>query len=83
MTTANYNTIKLEVQGAIARLTLTRPDKLNSLDPEMLEELLDALGTLQGNSALNAMVLTGTGRLFSAGVDLGTPFFMENVTDPS
>ena len=83
MTTANYNTIKLEVQGAIARLTLTRPDKLNSLDPEMLEELLDALGTLQGNGALNAMVLTGTGRLFSAGVDLGTPFFMENVTDPS
>ena len=55
------------------------------VDPEadLLEELLDALGTLQGNSALNAMVLTGTGRLFSAGVDLGTPFFMENVTDPS
>ena len=83
MTAANYNTIRLEVQGTIARLTLTRPDKLNSLDPEMLEELLDALGTLQGHGALNAMILTGSGRLFSAGVDLSTPFFMENVSDPS
>ncbi len=78
-----YNTIKLEVAGKIARLTLARPDKLNSLDPEMLEELLDALGRLQTDGSLNAMILTGSGRLFSAGVDLSTPFFMENVTDTS
>lgn len=81
---ASYNTIKLEVgQNKIARLTLSRPDKLNALDPEMLEELLDALRIVQADDSLNALFLTGSGRMFSAGVDLGTPFFMENVTDDS
>ena len=79
----NYGTIQLEVKGKIAHLTLTRPDKLNALDPVMLEELLDALARLQDNGSLNAMILAGTGRLFSAGVDLSTPFFMEAVTDTS
>ena len=79
----DYDTIKIEVRGRIARLTLTRPDKLNALDPVMLEELLDCLGQLQNDGSLNALLLTGTGRLFSAGVDLSTPFFMENVTDNS
>ena len=78
-----YSTIGLDVQGKIARLTLTRPDKLNALNPVMLEELLDALGRLQDDESLNALILTGTGRLFSAGVDLSTPFFMEAVTDTS
>ena len=78
-----YHTIRLEVKGKIARLTLMRPEKLNSLDPEMLEELLDALGRLQNDGDINALILSGTGRLFSAGVDLSTPFFMENVTDRS
>ena len=78
-----YHTIRLEVKGKIARLTLMRPEKLNSLDPEMLEELLDALGRLQNDGDINALILSGTGRLFSAGVDLSTPFFMENVTDSS
>ena len=80
---APYSTIKLAVEGNIARLTLSRPDKLNSLDPVMLEELLDALTQLQAHGSLNALILTGSGRLFSAGVDLSTSFFMENVTDTS
>ena len=79
----NYNTIQVQQAGRIVRLTLTRPDKLNALDPEMLEELLEALGQLQTDDSINALFLTGTGRLFSAGVDLSTPFFMENVTDTS
>ena len=79
----DYDTINIEVRGKIVRLTLTRPDKLNALDPVMLEELLDCLGQLQTDGSLNALLLTGTGRLFSAGVDLSTPFFMENVTDDS
>lgn len=78
-----YTTIQLEVSGKIARITLNRPEKLNALDPVMLEELLHALGSLEAENTLNAMVLTGNGRLFSAGVDLSGPFFMEGVTDPS
>ena len=80
---ASYNTIKLEVNNKIARLTLSRPDKLNALDPEMLAELIDALRLIEADGSLNALFLTGSGRLFSAGVDLSTPFFMEEVTDTS
>jgi len=78
-----YSTIRLTVNNKLARLTLHRPDKLNALDPMMLEELLHALGTLEADGSLNALVLTGSGRLFSAGVDLSGPFFMEGVTDTS
>lgn len=79
----DYQTIRLEFEGAIARVILHRPDKLNALDPEMLEELLDALAKVRQHPGLNAMFLEGRGRLFSAGVDLDTPFFMEHVDDPS
>lgn len=81
-----YRTIDLRHDGRITWLTLSRPERLNALDPEMLEELLDALGRLATGTTdrlPNALILGGSGRLFSAGVDLGTPFFMENVDDTS
>lgn len=74
--------IELELRPGAALLTLNRPERLNALDPQMLEELLEALGTV-ARSETNALVLTGRGRLFSAGVDLDTPFFMEHVDDSS
>ncbi|GAC1328875.1 MAG: 2-(1,2-epoxy-1,2-dihydrophenyl)acetyl-CoA isomerase PaaG [Mycobacteriales bacterium] len=83
MTERSYSTITVAVDAKVAHLTLNRPDKLNSLDPRMLEELLEALRGLHNTEDLNALVVTGSGRLFSAGVDLSTPFFMENVTDTS
>ncbi|MGR6520333.1 enoyl-CoA hydratase/isomerase family protein (plasmid) [Rhodococcus erythropolis] len=79
---ARYSTIELELRPGVAILTLDRPERLNALNPQMLEELLDAVGTVSA-SRINGLVLTGRGRLFSAGVDLDTPFFMENVDDPS
>lgn len=78
-----YRTIHLAFEERVARLTLNRPDKLNALNPEMLEELLDALQHLRQRDEINVLFLQGSGRLFSAGVDLDTPFFMEHVTDPS
>jgi enoyl-CoA hydratase/carnithine racemase len=79
----DYQTITLTFDGRIARITLTRPDKLNALNPQMLEELLDALERVRSAKGLNALFLQGSGRLFSAGVDLDTPFFMEHVDDDS
>jgi enoyl-CoA hydratase/carnithine racemase len=79
----DYATVTLAFEGRIARLTLNRPDRLNALNPEMLEELLDALDRVRARTGLNALFLQGSGRLFSAGVDLDTPFFMEHVDDPS
>jgi enoyl-CoA hydratase/carnithine racemase len=78
-----YQTVKLTFEGRIARLVLHRPDRLNALNPQMLEELLDALERVRCHAGLNALFLQGSGRLFSAGVDLDTPFFMEHVDDPS
>jgi|GEM_PF-1132783 len=86
-TSSDYKTIRLTFEGRVARITLNRPDKLNALNPQMLEELLDALRKVAaqdgGPHRLSALFLQGEGRLFSAGVDLDTPFFMEHVTDDS
>ncbi|HMS81804.1 MAG TPA: enoyl-CoA hydratase/isomerase family protein [Burkholderiaceae bacterium] len=79
----DYSTIRLAIEGRIARLTLDRPDRLNALDPKMLDELIDAMHRVERDRTVNALFLQGSGRLFSAGVDLDTPFFMEHVDDDS
>jgi 2-(1,2-epoxy-1,2-dihydrophenyl)acetyl-CoA isomerase len=65
-----YETILFNADGGIARLTLNRPDKLNSFNTQMHGEVQHALGSLQGNGA-RVLVLTGAGRGFCAGQDLG------------
>jgi 2-(1,2-epoxy-1,2-dihydrophenyl)acetyl-CoA isomerase len=63
----DYATIMFEKRDGVARLTLNRPDRLNSFTVEMHEEVADALGRLDGARVL---VLTGAGRGFCAGQDL-------------
>src|SRR3954449_11167981 len=63
-----YETIEFKLEGGIARLTLNRPDRLNSFTVKMHEEVADALSRLDGARVL---VLTGAGRGFCAGQDLG------------
>lgn len=79
---STYQAIEFGMEGRIARLTLNRPEKLNALNPEMLEEILEALQRVRG-SDVSALVLAAAGRAFCAGVDLGSPFFMEGVSDRS
>ncbi|HEY6917091.1 MAG TPA: 2-(1,2-epoxy-1,2-dihydrophenyl)acetyl-CoA isomerase PaaG [Allosphingosinicella sp.] len=62
-----YQTIDFKVEGGVARLTLNRPDRLNSFTVEMHEEVADALDNL-GDA--RTLVLTGAGRGFCAGQDL-------------
>jgi 2-(1,2-epoxy-1,2-dihydrophenyl)acetyl-CoA isomerase len=66
----SYGTILFSVDGAIARLMLNRPDKLNSVNAQMHGEVRDALAALPGSGA-RVLVLTGAGRGFCAGQDLG------------
>jgi 2-(1,2-epoxy-1,2-dihydrophenyl)acetyl-CoA isomerase len=66
----SYETILFHVGGAIARLTLNRPDKLNSFNAKMHGEIRDALSGLPSSGA-RVLVLTGAGRGFCAGQDLG------------
>lgn len=65
-----YENILFENGGGIARLTLNRPDKLNSFTAAMHIELRDALGRIQADPAVRVLVLTGAGRGFCAGQDL-------------
>ncbi len=62
-----YETIEFKLDGGIARLTLNRPDRLNSFTVQMHEEVADALASL-GDARV--LILTGAGRGFCAGQDL-------------
>jgi 2-(1,2-epoxy-1,2-dihydrophenyl)acetyl-CoA isomerase len=65
----SYETILLSLEGGIARLTLNRPDKLNSFNVRMHEEVQRALQSVRGQGA-RVLVLSGAGRGFCAGQDL-------------
>ncbi len=65
-----FENIRFEVQGNIARLTLNRPDKMNSFNAAMHAELREALDMVQEDKAIRVLVLTGAGRGFCAGQDL-------------
>jgi 2-(1,2-epoxy-1,2-dihydrophenyl)acetyl-CoA isomerase len=67
----SYQTILFEVSGGVARLTLNRPDRLNSFNVQMHKEVRDALSQLTNNSEARVLVFTGAGRGFCAGQDLG------------
>jgi enoyl-CoA hydratase len=60
----------MERRGAVALLTLNRPDALNALDRATLEALAARLETLARDATLRALVLTGEGRAFAAGADI-------------
>lgn len=66
----NYTTIQYGVASRIARLTLNRPERLNAFNAAMHGELRDALSRVAADGA-RVLVLTGAGRGFCAGQDLG------------
>jgi len=65
----SYETILFEVDSGVARLTLNRPDKLNSFNMQMHGEVRQALASIPESGA-RVLVLTGAGRGFCAGQDL-------------
>ncbi|MFW5967667.1 MAG: enoyl-CoA hydratase/isomerase family protein [Persicimonas sp.] len=65
-----YKTLKLETDGNIATLTMNRPDQLNALNTQVIEELGEAVDELAGRDGLRALVVTGAGRAFVAGADI-------------
>ena len=66
-----YQHIQYAKTDGIARITLNRPDKLNSFNQEMHAELRDALDSIQEDRHARVLVLSGAGRAFCAGQDLG------------
>jgi 2-(1,2-epoxy-1,2-dihydrophenyl)acetyl-CoA isomerase len=75
-------TVVLEVSGGVARLTLNRPDKLNSFTRAMHADLREALDAIEADASVRAVVLGGAGRGFCAGQDLADLSFEPgNMTD--
>src|SRR5467141_303631 len=62
----------LDINGARATIRLNRPKHLNRLQPGDLDALVKLFDRIEADSALRVLVLTGTGRAFSAGYDLGS-----------
>jgi 2-(1,2-epoxy-1,2-dihydrophenyl)acetyl-CoA isomerase len=67
----DYETIQLEKTDGAYRLTLNRPDRLNSFNALMHEEMRDALTVIERDTAARVLMITGAGRGFCAGQDLG------------
>lgn len=66
----SYETLDVTIEDNVAWLTLDRPDKLNALDPTMMEELRHAFDDLDGRDDVRVVVIRGSGRAFCAGMDL-------------
>jgi enoyl-CoA hydratase/carnithine racemase len=66
----SYQTIRYEVSEGILTLTLHRPEQMNAFTPEMASELIDAFQRASGDDAVRAIIVTGAGKAFCAGMDL-------------
>lgn len=65
------NAVILEHREAVARVTLNRPDQGNAIDLGLAEALADVAARVTADPAVRCVVLTGAGRLFCAGGDIG------------
>ncbi|MCK4286876.1 MAG: enoyl-CoA hydratase/isomerase family protein [Candidatus Lokiarchaeota archaeon] len=66
-----YKTLKIEErEEGISIITLNRPERLNAINFELIEEFIDYLDRLENNYDIHVVILTGEGRAFSAGLDL-------------
>lgn len=57
-------------KGGVATITLSRPEKLNALSPELIDAIIEALHGVAGDKAARAVIITGAGTSFSAGGDV-------------
>ena len=67
----SYENLLVAQQDGVVRITLNRPDKLNSFTDALHAEMRDALDRIQDDATVRVLVLTGAGRGFCAGQDLG------------
>jgi enoyl-CoA hydratase/carnithine racemase len=67
-----YKTIETQLEDRVLTLTLSRPERLNAFTNPMLDELLAAFDEIDANDEVRAVIVTGAGRAFCAGADLGT-----------
>jgi enoyl-CoA hydratase/carnithine racemase len=67
----SFETLRYEVAGGVCTLTLHRPERLNAVTSTMLDELIVAFDRIDRDDGVRAVIVTGAGRAFCAGADLG------------
>lgn len=67
----DFTTLKLDVKGGIATITFTRPDKMNTFNAAMMNDMIAAFDATDADDSVRAVIVTGEGRAFCAGADLG------------
>src|SRR3954449_11467333 len=67
----SFQEIRYEIEDGVLTITLDRPDRLNAFTPTMGRELLEALDMADADDSVRAVIVTGAGRGFCAGADLG------------
>ncbi|MFC7045851.1 enoyl-CoA hydratase-related protein [Halobacteriaceae archaeon GCM10025711] len=65
-----YDAVAVETDGHVGTITLNRPDRMNTFSTDLAQDLDDALWDLDADDGIRAIVVEGTGRAFSAGIDL-------------
>jgi 2-(1,2-epoxy-1,2-dihydrophenyl)acetyl-CoA isomerase len=76
-----FETIEFVIDDALARLTLNRPDKLNSFNAQMHEELRAVMNTVHRDDSIRCLLITGNGRGFCAGQDLSDGSVLPDADD--
>lgn len=71
-TTRIRDRIAVTVEAGVADIRLDRPDKMNALDPDMFDALIEAAALVAATPGVRAAVLSGEGRAFCAGLDFGS-----------
>ena len=71
MTISKFETILVDRKDRVGIITLNRPDHLNAMNRTMHKELRDQMETFNDDSTIGAIVITGSGRAYSAGADIG------------
>ncbi|MHB1807736.1 MAG: enoyl-CoA hydratase-related protein [Solirubrobacteraceae bacterium] len=70
----DFETLQITRDGAVAKLTLNRPQALNAWSAQLARELCEAIERLAGDDSVRAVTITGSGRAFSAGADVREGF---------
>ena len=70
MTTTPNQTVRYEVADGVATVTLDRPDSLNSMTNEFMDDITAAFGFVEADPSVRVVVVTGEGRGFCSGADL-------------
>ena len=77
-----YRTLKLEIKGAVATVTLNRPDARNAMSAALMREMIACAGRIAAKRDLDVVIVRGSGKCFSAGADLKDASRWGNAAQP-